>query len=89
MGPPQGTKCRHCRWKNVSTRIGRTILPKGPPAIKISRQLFQPKIRQCLPTMAINFSHGAAQLIGQYYNFVYYIFEDYRNIHLRMQDVAV
>ncbi len=39
--------------------------------------------------MAINFSHGAAQLIGQYYNFVYYIFEDYRNIHLRMQDVAV
>lgn len=41
-----------------------------------------------LPTMAINFSHSAAQLIGQYYNFVRLGFEGYQAIHLRTQRVA-
>ena len=42
-----------------------------------------------MPTMAINFSHSAAQLIGQYYNFVRYGFDGYRDIHQRTHDVAV
>ncbi|RFA29313.1 glutamate decarboxylase [Alkalilimnicola ehrlichii] len=41
-----------------------------------------------LPTMAINFSHSASQIIGQYYNFVRYGFEGYRAIHQRTRDVA-
>ncbi|EOH97586.1 glutamate decarboxylase [Enterococcus pallens] len=42
-----------------------------------------------MPTMAINFSHSAAQLIGQYYNFVRYGFDGYQAIHQRTHDVAV
>ncbi len=42
-----------------------------------------------LPTMAINFSHSAAQLIGQYYNFVRFGFEGYQSIHQRTHDVAL
>lgn len=41
-----------------------------------------------LPTMAINFSHSAAQLIGQYYNFVRYGFEGYQEIHQKTHKVA-
>lgn len=41
-----------------------------------------------LPTMAINFSHSAAQLIGQYYNFVRFGFAGYQSIHQRTHDVA-
>ncbi|WP_321383630.1 glutamate decarboxylase [uncultured Enterococcus sp.] len=42
-----------------------------------------------LPTMAINFSHSAAQLIGQYYNFVRYGFNGYQAIHERTHEIAV
>lgn len=42
-----------------------------------------------LPTMAINFSHSAAQLIGQYYNFVRYGFDGYKAIHERTHNVAL
>lgn len=42
-----------------------------------------------LPTMAINFSHSAAQLIGQYYNFVRFGFAGYRAIHERTHEVAM
>lgn len=42
-----------------------------------------------LPTMAINFSHSAAQLIGQYYNFVRFGFAGYQAIHNRTHEVAV
>lgn len=42
-----------------------------------------------LPTMAINFSHSAAQLIGQYYNFVRYGFDGYKAIHERTHKVAM
>ena len=42
-----------------------------------------------LPTMAINFSHSAAQLIGQYYNFVRFGFNGYQSIHKRTHDVAM
>ncbi len=42
-----------------------------------------------LPTMAINFSHSAAQLIGQYYNFVRYGFDGYKAIHERTHKVAL
>lgn len=41
-----------------------------------------------LPTMAINFSHSAAQIIGQYYNFIRFGFEGYRDIHRRTNNVA-
>ena len=42
-----------------------------------------------LPTMAINFSHSASQLIGQYYNFVRYGFDGYKAIHERTHKVAM
>ena len=42
-----------------------------------------------MPTMAINFSHSAAQMIGQYYNFVRFGFDGYQSIHQRTHDVAV
>lgn len=41
-----------------------------------------------LPTMAINFSHSASQLIGQYYNFIRYGYDGYKLIHTRTHDVA-
>nr|WOE97536.1 glutamate decarboxylase [synthetic construct] len=42
-----------------------------------------------LPTMAINFSRSASQIIGQYYNFVRFGFDGYREIHQRTHDVAL
>lgn len=42
-----------------------------------------------LPTMAINFSRSASQIIGQYYNFVRFGFEGYKKIQKRTHDVAV
>ncbi|MEG1004508.1 MAG: glutamate decarboxylase [Clostridium sp.] len=42
-----------------------------------------------MPTMAINFSRSASQIIGQYYNFLRYGFEGYRQIHQRTKDVAL
>ncbi len=42
-----------------------------------------------MPTMAINFSRSASHIIGQYYNFVRFGFEGYRQIHMRTHDVAV
>lgn len=41
-----------------------------------------------MPTMAINFSRSASQIIGQYYNFYRYGFNGYRDIHCRTQEVA-
>ena len=42
-----------------------------------------------IPTMAINFSRSASQVIGQYYNFLRLGFEGYRQIHQRTKDVAM
>ncbi|MGL4722805.1 MAG: glutamate decarboxylase [Desulfovibrionaceae bacterium] len=42
-----------------------------------------------MPTIAINFSRSASQIIGQYYNFLRFGFEGYRAIHQRTKDVAV
>ena len=42
-----------------------------------------------MPTMAINFSRSASQIIGQYYNFLRYGFEGYKQIHQRTKDVAM
>ncbi|MDR0875616.1 MAG: glutamate decarboxylase [Clostridiales Family XIII bacterium] len=42
-----------------------------------------------MPTMAINFSRSASQILGQYYNFLRYGFEGYKDIHARTHDVAV
>ena len=42
-----------------------------------------------LPTMAINFSRSASQIIGQYYNFLRYGYEGYKKIHERTRDVAM
>lgn len=42
-----------------------------------------------MPTMAINFSRSASQVIGQYYNFLRFGFEGYRKIHERTKDVAM
>lgn len=41
-----------------------------------------------MPTMAINFSRSASQIIGQYYTFLRNGFEGYRAIHQKTQDVA-
>lgn len=41
-----------------------------------------------MPTMAINFSRSASQIIGQYYNFYRFGFIGYREIHLRTKKVA-
>ena len=42
-----------------------------------------------IQTMAINFSRSASQIICQYYNFLRYGFEGYRQIHQRTKDVAM
>lgn len=42
-----------------------------------------------LPTMAINFSRSASQIIGQYYNFIRFGFDGYKEIHLRTHKVAM
>ncbi|MGG5462694.1 glutamate decarboxylase [Clostridium sp. B9] len=42
-----------------------------------------------MPTMAINFSRSASQIIGQYYNFLRYGFKGYKQIHQRTKDVAM
>lgn len=42
-----------------------------------------------MPTMAINFSRSASQIIGQYYTFLRNGFEGYRAIHKKTQDVAI
>ncbi|MHC5268703.1 glutamate decarboxylase [Enterococcus sp. LJL98] len=42
-----------------------------------------------IPTMAINFSHSASQLIGQYYNFLRLGKEGYRAIHMETREVAM
>lgn len=42
-----------------------------------------------MPTMAINFSRSASQIIGQYYNFLRYGRQGYISIHQRTQNVAV
>lgn len=42
-----------------------------------------------LPTMAINFSRSASQIIGQYFNFLSYGFDGYTEIHKRTKDVAM
>ncbi|MEX2783852.1 glutamate decarboxylase [Streptococcus sp. H49] len=42
-----------------------------------------------IPTMAINFSRSASQIIGQYYNFIRYGYDGYRAIHQRTHDVAL
>lgn len=41
-----------------------------------------------VPTMAINFSHSASHIIGQYYNFLRFGFEGYQAIHRKTQHVA-
>lgn len=42
-----------------------------------------------MPTMAINFSRSASQIIGQYYNFLRFGFEGYRAIHQKTKNVAM
>lgn len=42
-----------------------------------------------MPTMAINFSRSASQVIGQYYNFLRFGFDGYKKIHQRTKDVAM
>ncbi|MEG0156662.1 MAG: glutamate decarboxylase, partial [Anaerovoracaceae bacterium] len=42
-----------------------------------------------MPTMAINFSRSASQIIGQYYNFLRFGFEGYEAIHKKTQDVGL
>ena len=42
-----------------------------------------------MPTMAINFSRSASQIIGQYYNFMRYGFDGYKGIHEKTRDVAL
>lgn len=42
-----------------------------------------------MPTMAINFSRSASQIIGQYYNFLRLGHEGYRKIHMHTQNIAV
>ncbi|MGY3767011.1 glutamate decarboxylase [Vagococcus vulneris] len=41
-----------------------------------------------MPTMAINFSRSASQIIGQYYNFYRFGFNGYKEIHTRTRDSA-
>lgn len=41
-----------------------------------------------MPTMAINFSRSASQIIGQYYNFLRLGYEGYAKIHRHTQKVA-
>lgn len=42
-----------------------------------------------MPTMAINFSRSASQIIGQYYNFYRYGFNGYKEIHERTKEAAM
>lgn len=42
-----------------------------------------------MPTMAINFSRSASQIIGQYYNFYRYGFNGYKEIHTRTKEAAM
>lgn len=42
-----------------------------------------------MPTMAINFSRSASQIIGQYYNFLRFGFSGYQEIHERTKKVAL
>jgi glutamate decarboxylase len=41
-----------------------------------------------MPTMAINFSRSASQIIGQYYNFLRLGYNGFRKIHLHTRNVA-
>ncbi|MCR5033944.1 MAG: glutamate decarboxylase [Clostridia bacterium] len=41
-----------------------------------------------MPTMAINFSRSASQIVGQYYNFLRLGWEGYKLVHLRTQESA-
>lgn len=42
-----------------------------------------------MPTMAINFSRSASQIIAQYYNFLRFGFKGYEEIHTRTKNVAM
>ena len=42
-----------------------------------------------MPTMDINFSRSASQIIGQYYNFARFGFEGYRLIHEKTRKIAM
>ncbi|MGO2083965.1 glutamate decarboxylase [Vagococcus sp.] len=42
-----------------------------------------------MPTIAINFSRSASQIIGQYYNFYRYGFNGYKEIHQRTKEAAM
>lgn len=42
-----------------------------------------------MPTMSINFSRSASQIIGQYYNFYRYGFNGYKEIHVRTKNTAM
>lgn len=41
-----------------------------------------------LPTIAINFSRSASQIIGQYYNFLRLGFNGYKKVHTRTRNIA-
>lgn len=41
-----------------------------------------------MPTMAINFSRSASQIIGQYYCFLRFGFEGYKKVHTHTQNIA-
>lgn len=42
-----------------------------------------------IPTMAINFSRSASQVVGQFYNFYRYGFDGYKEIHNNSKDAAM
>lgn len=42
-----------------------------------------------MPTMAINFSRNASQIIGQYYNFLRFGFEGFKEIHENTRETAL
>lgn len=42
-----------------------------------------------MPTMAINFSRSASQIIGQYYNFLRLGYDGYREVHERTRRIAM
>lgn len=42
-----------------------------------------------MPTMAINFSRSASQILGQYYNFYRFGFDGYKEIHTRSKNAAM
>ena len=41
-----------------------------------------------MPTMAINFSRSASQIVGQYYNFLRFGRQGYAHIHAKTQEIA-